>query len=253
MPEDGSWGRGYPEQAENLPIGARSSSGWPTVAPPLRRAWPVPILAERRLWTTPRTAGRSAEPRNGSKPRTEQPNEGKAPTQPRLNHTQNAFGTSTVPQSGPKLPSPPAGTAPLPKTKPNSPLRAEQSTLTVELPNPASCRRTIRPPMPFAPIPNSFPTPQNRIQTRPDDRRAVTLERNAERRKKTDRHPTPRTPAPHLPDRNPLHLRKPDLPRISTFALRTRIRAERTAGRNLCLNLRMIRKVGLNRADEERN
>ena len=34
-------------------------SGWPTVAPPLRRAWSaaLPILAQRRLWTTPRTAG----------------------------------------------------------------------------------------------------------------------------------------------------------------------------------------------------
>jgi len=175
-----------------------------------------------------------------------------AHTQLRLNNTQDLLMTSPVPQSTPELPGLPASTARLPNAKPLAALRRHQPTLHSELPNPATGRATIRPTTRPAPFLNPIPTSQNRVQAPLNDLRSVTLERNAERREKADRDPTARTPTAYLTDLNLVYLRKPDIPEVSALAFRAREVADRAGGRNLLLYLRIVRRVGLNRAVEKR-
>lgn len=173
-------------------------------------------------------------------------------TQLRLRNTQNLLRTGPVPQSMPELPGLPAGTARLPNPKPLAAFRAHQPGLNTELPNPAAGRAAIRPTTCLAPVLNPIPAAQNRVQATLDYVRGVTLERNAERRKKADRDPTARTPTAYLTDLNLVYLRKPDIPEVSALAFGTREVADRAGGRNLLLYLRIVRTVGLNRAVEMR-
>lgn len=187
-----------------------------------------------------------------SKPGTEQPKERKVPAQSRLDGSQNGVTTCPAPQTRPKSTNLPVEPAPLPKTKPNRTLRGQQPTLSAKLPNPTAGRRTVCQAAALAPLTHTFTTAKNRINTRLHDRRTVTLERNAERRQKTDRHPTARATTAYLTDLNLLHRRKPHRPEISALAFGARKVADRTAGRKLRLNLWTIRRIRLNRASEER-
>jgi len=176
-----------------------------------------------------------------------------AHTQPRLNNTQNLLMTSPVPQGTPELPGLPAGTGRLPNAKPIADFRTQQPGLNTELPNPTARRATIRQTTPRTPKPNRFPTPQNRVQTRLDDLRSITLERNAERRQKANRDPATRTTAAYLTDLNLHNLRKPDRPEVTALAFGTREGAQRTPCRTLILNLRMVQMVGLNITGKKAN
>lgn len=186
-----------------------------------------------------------------SKPSPEQPKEGNRFAQSRLNHRQNRIHASPVPKAGPKLPNRPLRSPRLPNAEPHAALGGQLPRLITELPNPTASSQAVRQSTPIAPMPNGFPATQNRIEARLDDRRTVALEWNAERRKKTDGQRTARTTALHPPHAQPHHSRKPNLPKIHPFAPNPRP-AERTTPRNLRLNLRIVRRIRLNRANEKR-
>lgn len=171
----------------------------------------------------------------------------------RLNGRQNRFSPHPLQQSRPKTSSLPANPARLPESEPSSSLGRQQTALATELPDPTASGATICLAALGAPVLRPLPVAQNRIQARLDDRRAVALERNTERRKQADRHPTAGTTTADLPDLNLLHLREPYIPEVRALAFRTRELADRTARRMLCLHLRIVWRVLLNRADEQRN
>ena len=187
-----------------------------------------------------------------SEPGPEQPEERNSPTQCRLSRGQNRTARSPLPQSSPKTTTRLPAATRLPNAQPHASLRDHLPGLIPELPEPTARRRTVRQAVPIAPLPNSLLKTQNRVQARLDDRRAVTLERHAERRKQADGQAAAPTAALHPPHAQPHDAGKPDLPKVHPLAPKPRP-AQRTAAGNLRLNLRIVRRIRLKRTKKERN